>query len=85
VVGQVLNKAQQQGCAESGDSSQKSDDDDAASELEGAPIHCLNLSHPRLNSPISARGLLFRVDGCPAAEIGDNQKPTPLTRWAFGS
>jgi hypothetical protein len=39
VVRQVLNEAQQQGCAQTGDSGQKPDEDDAAAELERTPIH----------------------------------------------
>ena len=39
VIGQVLDGAQQQRGAQTGDPGQESDDDDAASELKGATVH----------------------------------------------
>ena len=45
MVGQVLDDAQQQRRARTGDPGQKPDDDDAASELEGASAHAVNLCH----------------------------------------
>ncbi len=43
MVGQVLDEAQQQRRAQTGDPGQESDEDDAAAELKGAPIHAVNL------------------------------------------
>ena len=59
VVGQVLDGAQQQCRGEACDSGQKSDDDDAASELEGATTHALNLCR------ITPAGLLHRTAQLP--------------------
>src|SRR4051794_15275634 len=50
VIGEVLDEAEQQRGAQTGDTSQKSDEEDSANELKGAPTHWLNLSHLTLNS-----------------------------------
>ena len=43
VVGQVLDEAQRQHRAQTGHPGQEPDDDDGATELQGAPIHAVNL------------------------------------------
>ena len=72
MVGQVLDEAQQQRGAQTGDSGQKSDKDDPASELERAPIHRLNLSPV----PEICRRVVISPDRSPIPELDASSRPT---------